>query len=385
MMRRTRNEPLNAKYSTSPQDLGRFEANFPKSLKIVEVGPRDGLQNEKQIIATKDKIDMVHKLVDSGIKVIEVGAFVSPKWVPQMADSADVIRGLRQVEGVSYPVLTPNMQGFNAALKAGAKEVAVFVAASEAFSQKNINVSIDESFARYKDVCQAAIENGIKLRGYVSCVMGCPYQGYVAPHKVAEVAEKLLNMGCYEISLGDTVGTGTPGATYRMLSAVLNRIPLEKTAVHFHDTYGQALANILTALQMGVSAVDSSVGGLGGCPYAAGATGNVATEEVLYMAKDLGIHTGVDIEKVVDVGLWIGEVLGGKQPSRAAAAINARRKREAKEKSDTTATSSTTASTTSPSKAQQRCSVEEPVCIGVPYPDLSSSSATSSSNTRVSL
>jgi hydroxymethylglutaryl-CoA lyase len=297
---------------------------FPPSLKIVEVGPRDGLQNEKQVIPVKDKIELINRLTAAGIPAIEATAFVSPKWVPQMADSGDVMLGIRRKEGVAYPVLTPNMQGYKAAVAAGAKEIAVFVAASEGFSKRNINATIEESFARYRDVCQAAQENSIGIRGYVSCVLGCPYEGSVSPNKVASVAARLYSMGCYEISLGDTIGVGTPASTYKMLSAVKDHIAVEKLAVHFHDTYGQALANILTALQQGVAAVDSSVGGLGGCPYAAGATGNVATEDVLYMVKDLGIHTGIDLAKVVDVALWISGLLGRKPASHVANALAAK-------------------------------------------------------------
>jgi len=307
---------------------------LPPFLKIVEVGARDGLQNEKQIISTRDKIELIHRLSASGIKVIESGAFVSPKWVPQMVDTAEVLKGLRPTEGTSYPVLTPNLQGLNAALAAGAKEVSIFVAASETFSKKNINASIDESFARYKEVIQKAQENKLKIRGYVSCVLGCPYEGNISISKVVEVTQRLYQMGCYEISLGDTIGIGSAGSTDKMLKAVKEVIPLSSIAVHFHDTYGQALTNIYVALQHGVSVVDSSVGGLGGCPYAAGATGNVATEDVLFMVKDLGITTGVDLDQVVDIGLWVTSLLG-KAPSRVGAAMASRRSRENANKKST--------------------------------------------------
>jgi len=302
-----------------------FSTTYPRSLKIVEVGARDGLQNEKQVIATTSKIELINRLSTAGLKSIEATAFVSPKWVPQMADSSEVLRGITRTPGVTYPVLTPNMKGFQAAIAAGAKEIAVFVAASESFSQTNINVSIDESFARYQEVCDAARQKNILIRGYVSCVLGCPYEGAVAVDKVAAVADRLYKMGCYEVSLGDTIGVGTPGGTYKMLQAVKKVIPLDKIAVHFHDTYGQALANILMALQMGVSIVDSSVGGLGGCPYAVGATGNVATEDVLYMVKDLDIETGVNLNQVIDIAFWISSVLGRKPASRVATAFGAKR------------------------------------------------------------
>eukprot|EP01133_Synstelium_polycarpum_P000170 gene170-202_t len=287
---------------------------FPKFVKIVEVGPRDGLQNEKVIVPTDVKIELINRLAATGLSVVEATSFVSPKWVPQMADCNEVMRGIVPLPGVSYPSLTPNIHGFRSAVNAGVKEVAVFAAASEAFSKKNINASIEESLVRYKDVINAARENDIRVRGYVSCVLGCPYQGEVDIDKVVEVSKRLYDFGCYEISLGDTIGVGTPGATYKMLSAVSKEIPLESMAVHFHDTYGQALANILTALQFGVSVVDSSVAGLGGCPYAVGASGNVATEDVLYMMKDLGINCNVDIDKILAISQWISKILG-KHPS----------------------------------------------------------------------
>lgn len=305
-----------------------FSTAYPSTLKIVEVGARDGLQNEKQVITTSNKIELINRLSDAGLKSIEATAFVSPKWVPQMADSSEVMKGIKRHPNTTYPVLTPNMKGFQSALAAGAKEIAVFVAASETFSMKNINVSIEESFARYKEVCEAALQNNVKIRGYVSCVLGCPYEGDVSVDKVATVADRLYKMGCYEVSLGDTIGVGTPGGTYKMLQAVKEVIPTDKIAVHFHDTYGQALANILIALQMGINIVDSSVGGLGGCPYAVGATGNVATEDVLYMVKDLGISTGVDLQKVIDIAFWISSILGRKPASSVATAFGAKASRK---------------------------------------------------------
>eukprot|EP01113_Clastostelium_recurvatum_P016986 TRINITY_DN1989_c0_g1_i1.p1 TRINITY_DN1989_c0_g1~~TRINITY_DN1989_c0_g1_i1.p1 ORF type:complete len:388 (-),score=68.55 TRINITY_DN1989_c0_g1_i1:65-1228(-) len=294
---------------------------FPSAVRIVEVGPRDGLQNEKQLIPAKDKIELINRLSTTGLQTIEVTSFVSPKWVPQMADNYAVLHGLTKVPGVSYPVLTPNMQGLKAAIAAGAQEVAVFASASESFAKKNINTSIDESLARYKEVCETALSQGIKVRGYVSCVLGCPYEGDVPLANVAHVTSRLQDMGCYEISLGDTIGVGTPGSTFTLLSALKDVITVDKLAVHFHDTYGQALANILTALQMGVAVIDSSVSGLGGCPYAVGATGNVATEDVLYMLKDLNIQTGVDLDKVKEIGFWISALLGRKPVSRVANAL----------------------------------------------------------------
>uniref|UniRef100_A0A8D2L4Q2 Hydroxymethylglutaryl-CoA lyase, mitochondrial n=1 Tax=Varanus komodoensis TaxID=61221 RepID=A0A8D2L4Q2_VARKO len=264
---------------------------LPKHVKIVEVGPRDGLQNEKNIVPTQVKIDLINMLSETGLSVIEATSFVSPKWVPQMADHAEVMQGIRKAPGISYPVLTPNLKGFQAAVAAGAKEVSIFGAASEQFTKKNINCSIEESLERFSDVLGAAKEASIPVRGYVSCVLGCPYEGKISPAKVAEVSKKMYAMGCYEISLGDTIGVGTPGHMKEMLSAVMREVPVGALAVHCHDTYGQALANTLVALQMGVSVVDSSVAGLGGCPYAQGAAGNVATEDMVYMLDGLGIHT----------------------------------------------------------------------------------------------
>lgn len=295
--------------------------SLPKTVSIIEVGPRDGLQNEKGIIALKDKVALIESLADAGIKRIESGSFVSPKWVPQMADSGDVFEHIKRKTDVVYSALTPNQKGFDAAVAANADEVAIFGAASESFSQKNINCSIDESLLRFEQVMQAAKQQSLRVRGYVSCVLGCPYEGSIEPQAVAEVSQALYEMGCYEISLGDTIGVGTPKKTEEMLSAVLQKIPLSATAVHFHDTYGQALANILVALQMGVSNIDSAVAGLGGCPYAKGASGNVATDDVIYMLNGLGIETGIDLVKLSKAGNTISKVLGKVNQSKVANAL----------------------------------------------------------------
>ncbi len=300
-------------------------AGLPKKVRIVEVGPRDGLQNEKMEVPTKVKLELIERLADAGLPAVEATAFVSPKWIPQMADHTEVLEGIRRRPGVSYPVLTPNLKGFEAARAAGATEVAVFGAASESFSRKNINCTIAESLERFRPVTAAARAAGIKVRGYISCVLGCPYEGEIAPARVAEVARALHDMGCYEISLGDTIGVGTPGKTRAMLEACAGQIPLGRLAGHYHDTYGQALANIYASLEMGVATFDSSVAGLGGCPYAKGASGNVATEDVLYMLNGLGIETGVDLDKVVDIGRWICGVIGKEPASKAAKALAAKR------------------------------------------------------------
>jgi len=297
---------------------------LPKKVKIVDVGPRDGLQNEKEIVPTDAKVELIHRLADAGLPVVEAGSFVSPKWVPQMGDSAEIMKMITRKAGVSYPVLTPNMKGFEGAMAVNAQEVAIFGAASESFSQKNINCSIAESLARFEPIMVAAKEKNVAVRGYVSCVVGCPYEGDIAPEKVAEVAAKLYEMGCYEISLGDTVGVGTPGKVQDMLKAVSAVVPMEKLAVHFHDTYGQALANIYAALEMGVAIVDSSVAGLGGCPYAKGASGNVATEDVVYMLNGLGIETGVDLDKLCEAGRFISHVIGRAPASKVSLALGAR-------------------------------------------------------------
>lgn len=304
---------------------------LPTHVKIVEMGPRDGLQNEKQPVSTEIKLELIRRLIDAGEKHIEATAFVSPKWVPQMADHHEIMAGLKEFPeaqdgSVWFPVLTPNVKGFEGALAGGAKEVAVFAAASESFSQKNINCSIAESIERFKPVIEAAKEQGIKVRGYVSCVLGCPFEGDIAPEKVAEVAKALYDLGCYEISLGDTIGVGTPNKARAMIVAVAEHVPTNKLACHFHDTYGQALANIYACLELGVATIDSSVAGLGGCPYAPGATGNVATEDVVYMLNGLGIETGIDITKLVDAGAYISEQLGRRPVSRAANALLAKRK-----------------------------------------------------------
>ncbi len=293
---------------------------LPQHVRLVEVGPRDGLQNEKQPISVADKVRLVDDLSAAGLEYIEVGSFVSPKWVPQMAGSAEVFAQIQQKPGVTYAALTPNLQGFEAAMLAGVKEVAVFAAASEAFSQKNINCSISESLQRFVPLMEAAREQGIRVRGYVSCVLGCPYQGEVAPQQVAAVANELFEMGCYEISLGDTIGTGTAGKTRALFEAVGRDIPRDKLAGHFHDTYGQALANIYASLLEGIHVFDSSVAGLGGCPYAKGASGNVASEDVLYLLDGLGIHTGIELEALVQAGERICAVLGRDNGSRVARA-----------------------------------------------------------------
>jgi hydroxymethylglutaryl-CoA lyase len=299
-------------------------AGLPKKVRIVEVGPRDGLQNEKMAVPTQVKLELIGRLADAGLPAVEATAFVSPKWIPQMADHTEVLEGIRRKPGVSYPVLTPNLKGFEAARAAGATEVAVFGAASESFSRKNINCTIAESLERFRPVTDAARQAGIKVRGYISCVLGCPYEGEIAPAKVAEVARALHDMGCYEISLGDTIGVGTPGKTQAMIEACAREVPIERLAGHYHDTYGQALANIYASLETGVATFDSSVAGLGGCPYAKGASGNVATEDVVYMLHGLGIETGIDLDKVVDIGRWICGVIGKEPQSKAAKAIAAK-------------------------------------------------------------
>ncbi|MDJ0683706.1 MAG: hydroxymethylglutaryl-CoA lyase [Alphaproteobacteria bacterium] len=297
---------------------------LPNFVKIVEVGPRDGLQNEQAAVTVADKVALIDRLSATGLQSIEAGAFVSPKWVPQMADSAEVMARIQRRDGVTYPVLAPNMKGLEAALDAGATEIAIFGAASESFSKRNINKSIAESLAVFEPVAQRALQEGLAVRGYVSCVMGCPYEGAVAPAAVAAVARALWDMGCYEISLGDTIGTGTAGQTKRLIETVAADIPIAKLALHCHDTYGQALANIWAGLEMGVAVVDSSVAGLGGCPYAKGATGNVATEDVLYMLHGSGIDTGVDFDAVLAAGRFISSIIGRPPASRASRALGAK-------------------------------------------------------------
>jgi hydroxymethylglutaryl-CoA lyase len=297
---------------------------LPRKVRVVEVGPRDGLQNEAGVVPAAVKIELIHRLADAGLPAVEATAFVSPKWVPQMADNAQVMAGIRRKPGTAYPVLVPNMQGLEAALAAGAEEIAVFGAASEAFSRKNINCSIAESLARFAPVARAAKAHGLLVRGYISCVAGCPYQGAVEPAAVAEVAAELYRMGCYEISLGDTIGVGTPGRIQAMIAAVAQAVPMEKLALHFHDTYGQALANLYAGMELGVATVDSSVAGLGGCPYAKGASGNVATEDVVYLLHGLGIETGIDLDRVFDAGRFICAQLRREPGSKVARALAAK-------------------------------------------------------------
>jgi len=291
---------------------------------MVEVGPRDGLQNEQAMVPTEVKVGLIDRLSDAGLPAIEATSFVSPKWVPQMGDAAQVMAAIRKRPGVRYPVLTPNMHGFEAALAAGCDEVAVFVAASETFSRKNINCSIAESIERARPVTAAAKARGVRVRGYISCVLGCPYEGEIAPERVRDVAAALKALGCYEISLGDTIGTGTPGKTQRLVATVGEAVPIAEQAGHFHDTYGQALANVYAALEMGMATFDSSVAGLGGCPYAKGATGNVASEDVLYLLDGLGLETGVDMTRLRIAGQYISDFLGRAPVSRVARALNAK-------------------------------------------------------------
>ena len=297
--------------------------SLPSHVRLVEVGPRDGLQNEAQPFSVADKVQLVDALSAAGLGYIEVGSFVSPKWVPQMAGSAEVFAQIQRKPGVIYGALAPNLRGFEDALAAGVKEVAVFAAASEAFSQRNINCSISESLERFAPIMAAAQQQGVSVRGYVSCVLGCPYEGQVAPEQVAAVARELYAMGCYEVSLGDTIGTGTAGATRRMFEVVGKDVPRAKLAGHFHDTYGQAIANLYASLLEGINVFDSSIAGLGGCPYAKGASGNVATEDVLYLLNGLGIETGIDMDKLLVAGQQICSVLGRPTGSRVARARSA--------------------------------------------------------------
>jgi len=298
--------------------------NLPSRVKLVEVGPRDGLQNEPGEVPTEVKVELIHRLQDAGLGVIEATAFVSPRWVPQMADNAQVMAAIRRKPGVCYPVLVPNRKGLDAALAAGVEEVVVFGAATESFSQKNTNCSIAEGLARFSEVCKEALARGLRVRGDVSVCLGCPYEGDVKPEAVVRVARELDQMGCYEITIADTIGVGTPGKTRAAFEAVMTHIPAGRLAGHFHDTYGQALANTYAALECGVATFDSSVAGLGGCPYAKGATGNVATEDVLYMLIGLGIETGVDIVKLIAAGEYICGVLGRPTHSKAARALAAK-------------------------------------------------------------
>lgn len=293
---------------------------LPPKVSLFEVGPRDGLQNETSV-STQAKIALIEALADAGVKRIEAASFVSPKWVPQMADSGEVLRGISRRAGVWYSALTPNLKGLELALAAGADEVAVFAAASEGFSQKNINCSIEESIARFEPLLSRAKEQGIRVRGYVSCVLGCPYDGEIAPAEVARVADILHQLGCYEISLGDTIGVGTPLKARKMVETVAERVPIERLALHFHDTYGQALANILACLETGVSVIDTSVAGLGGCPYAKGASGNLASEDLVYMLHGMGIDTGIDLNKLARAGRQISQQLGRQTGSKVARAL----------------------------------------------------------------
>ncbi len=297
--------------------------SLPSHVRLVEVGPRDGLQNEAQPISVADKVQLVDALSAAGLSYIEVGSFVSPKWVPQMAGSADVFAQIQRKPGVTYGALAPNLRGFEDALAAGVKEVAVFAAASEAFSQRNIICSISESLERFAPIMAAASQHGVSVRGYVSCVLGCPYEGAIAPEQVAAVARELFAMGCYEVSLGDTIGTGTAGATRRLFEVVGAQVPRDKLAGHFHDTYGQAIANVYASLLEGINVFDSSIAGLGGCPYAKGASGNVATEDVVYLLDGLGIETGIDLQALITAGQQISTVLGRPTGSRVARARNA--------------------------------------------------------------
>ncbi len=298
---------------------------MPGTVTLVDVGPRDGLQNEPVAISTAVKVELIDRLSAAGLPVIEAASFVSPKSIPKLADGAGVMEKITKKQSVRYPVLTPNMKGFEAAVAAGADEVAVFGAPSETFLRKNINCTVAESFDRFRPVCEAAAGKGVAVRGYISCTLGCPYEGDIAPEAVAQVARELYAMGCFEISLGDTIGVGTPARARAMFDAVAEEVPIEHLAAHFHDTYGQALANLLAVLEMGVSVIDSSVAGLGGCPFAPGATGNVATEDVVYMLHGLGVETGVDLDALVDASWFICDALGHEPVSKVARAFRARR------------------------------------------------------------
>ncbi len=294
---------------------------YPARVKIVEVGPRDGLQNEKEVVPTETKVELINRLAEAGLSMIEATSFVSPKWVPQMGDNSAVMGAIRRRPGVTYSVLTPNLQGFDGAVQAQADEVAIFGAASEAFSQKNINCSIAESLKRFEPVVSAASALEIPVRGYVSCVVGCPYAGTVDPQKTAEIAKILFDMGCYEVSLGDTIGVGNPDSIRRMIEACARVVPIEKLAGHYHDTYGMAIANVHASLEMGMATFDASIAGLGGCPYAKGATGNVATEDVVYLLHGLGIETGIDLAKLAAVGDWISSTINRPNGAKAGRAL----------------------------------------------------------------
>ena len=300
-------------------------ATLPARVTLVDVGPCDGLQNEPQPVPAIHKIALVHRLQGAGLREIEVTSFVSPKWVPQMGDNAEVMAGIARPQGVRHSVLTPNMKGFEGALAAGADEVVIFAAASEAFSQRNINCTIAESIERFRPVAEAARAHGMKVRAAVSCALGCPYQGEVSPDAVEDVVRRLLDIGSHHIGIADTIGVGTAGRVKTVMARALRHVPIHELSGHFHDTYGQALTNIYACLEMGIHVFDASVAGLGGCPYAKGATGNVATEDVVYLLHGLGIDTGIDLDKLVDAGAFISGVLGRKPVSRAANALLARR------------------------------------------------------------
>ncbi len=302
---------------------------YPARVKIVEVSPRDGLQNESGSVPTQIKVELIDRLSAAGLQSVEAGSFVSPKWVPQMADTAQVMARIRRTPGVAYPVLVPNLKGLEAAIAAQAEEVAGFAAATEAFSRRNTNCTIAESMQRQAEVCKAALAAGLRVRGYISVVLDCPYEGEVRPEVVADIAQQLFDMGCYEVSLGDTIGTGTPARAQRMVEAVSKKVPVGKLAGHFHDTYGQALANILAVMELGVETFDSSAAGLGGCPYAKGATGNVATEDVLYMLNGLNIDTGIDMNHLLDAAQFICGHLGRPTVSRAGRALAVKRDKAA--------------------------------------------------------
>ena len=297
---------------------------MPSAVTLIDVGPRDGLQNEPKAVSTAVKIELVDRLTAAGLPVIEAASFVSPKRIPKLADGSDVMAGIAKKQGVRYPVLIPNMKGFEAAMAAGATEVAVFGAPSESFLRKNINCSVAESLDRFRPVCEAAAEAGVAVRGYISCTLGCPYEGDIAPAAVADVAKALYDMGCFEISLGDTIGVGTPAKARVLFEVVAAEVPVDRLAAHFHDTYGQSLANLLAVLEIGISVVDSSVGGMGGCPFAPGATGNVATEDVVYMLDGLGIETGVDLDALVEASWFICDALGHAPASRVSRAFRAK-------------------------------------------------------------
>ena len=304
--------------------MRKFAMSLPAQVKIVEVGPRDGLQNEAQVVPTEIKIELIERLAEAGVRVIEATSFVSSKWVPQMGDNAAVMQGIKRKASTVYPVLTPNLQGFDAAIEAGATEVAIFGAASESFSRKNINCSIAESLKRFEPIVSAASALEIPVRGYVSCVVGCPYEGAIAPAQAAGVAKTLFDMGCYEVSLGDTIGVGNPASIQRLLEACTREIPIAKLAGHYHDTYGMAIANIYASLQMGMAVFDSSIAGLGGCPYAKGASGNVATEDVVYLLDGLGIETGINLAKLAVIGDWITSAINRPNGAKAGRALCAK-------------------------------------------------------------